>query len=46
MSEHEITVKDLTIGDTSMAQSAFRNPVALQGDKLHQLVVSFGKTTE
>ena len=46
MTEHEIIVQALTIGDASMAESALRNHVAVQGDKFHQLVASFGKTTE
>ena len=46
MSEHEIIVQALTIGDASMAESALRNHVAVQGDKFHQLVASFGKTSE
>ena len=46
MSEHEIIVQALTIGDASMAESALRDHVAVQGDKFHQLVASFGKTSE
>ena len=46
MSEHEMIVQALTIGDASMAENALRNHVAVQGDKFHQLVASFNKTTE
>ena len=46
MSEHEMIVQALTIGDDSMAENALRNHVAVQGDKFHQLVASFNKTAE
>jgi DNA-binding GntR family transcriptional regulator len=46
MSEHEMIVQALTIGDALMAENALRNHVAVQGDKFHQLVASFNKTAE
>lgn len=43
MGEHEDIVQALSDGDPKRAEECLRNHVAVQGDKFHQLVASFGK---
>ncbi len=44
MSEHEMIVEALSNGDAHTAEATLRKHVAVQGDKFHQLVASFGKS--
>lgn len=46
MAEHGDIVKALSFGNSTDAENALRNHVAVQGDKFHQLVASFGKKEE
>ena len=39
-------IKTLSFGNSTDAENALRNHVAVQGDKFHQLVASFGKKEE
>lgn len=43
MAEHEEIVQALSAGDTKQVEECLRKHVAVQADKFHQLVASFGK---
>ncbi len=46
MSEHEKIVEALSNGDVRTAETTLRKHVAVQGDKFHQLVASFGTSAK